>query len=78
MATAVSSKSQPALFPEEGQAVSAPAAMANERLDHPSRLLAREPYFASRFGAAYLGDSLELLQRLPTGCLNLVDRKSVV
>src|ERR1039458_4193665 len=72
MATAVSSKPQPALFPEEGQAVSAPAAMANERLDHPSRLLAREPYFASRFGAAYLGDSLELLQRLPAGCLNLV------
>lgn len=40
--------------------------------DHPSRLLEWEPYFRSKYGAAYLGDSLELLRALPTGSLNLV------
>jgi DNA modification methylase len=40
---------------------------------HPSRLLAsRSPYFSSRYGAAYLGDSLELLRALPDGSVNLV------
>jgi len=39
---------------------------------HPSALLEREAYFKSRFGAAYLGDSLEVLQALPTRSLNLV------
>jgi site-specific DNA-methyltransferase (cytosine-N4-specific) len=72
MAIDVSSKSQPALFPEAGPTAIAPATVANERLNHPSRLLEREPYFASKFGAAYLGNSLELLQKLPTGSLNLV------
>jgi len=35
-------------------------------------LIQQKPYFVSKFGAAYLGDSLELLQKLPTGSLNLV------
>lgn len=40
--------------------------------DHPSRLISKPPYFSSRFGAAYLGDSLEMLRDLPAGSLNLV------
>lgn len=39
---------------------------------HPARLLEQEPYFASANGAAYLGDSLELLRTLPSGRVNLV------
>ncbi len=39
---------------------------------HPARLLENAPYFATDRGAAYLGDSLELLRSLPTGKINLV------
>lgn len=39
---------------------------------HPSQLLQKAPYFQSDYGAAYLGDSLELLQALPEGSVNLV------
>jgi len=39
---------------------------------HPSQLLERLPYFKSNLGAAYLGDSLEMLRDLPTGSVNLV------
>lgn len=39
---------------------------------HPTSLLAKEPYFQAEYGAAYLGDSLELLRSLPTGKVNLV------
>jgi len=42
------------------------------RDEHPSRLVGQSPYFTSRYGAAYLGDSLELLRALPTGSVNLV------
>jgi site-specific DNA-methyltransferase (cytosine-N4-specific) len=72
MATAVSSKPQPVLFPETGPAAVAPVRAVDEQSDHPSRLLESEPYFVTKFGAAYLGDSLEMLQKLPTGSLNLV------
>jgi len=41
-------------------------------LDHPSRLLFNTPFFTSRLGAAYCGDSLEMLRALPTGSVNLV------
>jgi len=40
--------------------------------EHPSKLLEGDPYFMSKFGAAYLGDSLDVLRALPTGSLNLV------
>src|SRR5580700_10876101 len=47
--------------------------VVDSRSGHPSRLLAsRSPYFSSRYGAAYLGDSLELLRALPDGSVNLV------
>jgi site-specific DNA-methyltransferase (cytosine-N4-specific) len=40
--------------------------------DHPTRLVKRSPYFTAEHGAAYVGDSLELLQSLPAGSVNLV------
>jgi DNA modification methylase len=43
-----------------------------EVAEHPSRLLVQTPFFSSRFGSAYLGDSLEMLRSLPSGSLNLV------
>ena len=39
---------------------------------HPAKLIADGPYFISEHGAAFLGDSLELLRSLPTGQVNLV------
>ena len=39
---------------------------------HPSRLVRKPPYFVSDYGAAYLGDSLELLGELPANSVNLV------
>jgi DNA modification methylase len=39
---------------------------------HPAKLVQNAPYFISPYGAAYLGDSLELLRSLPTGGVNLV------
>ena len=39
---------------------------------HPARLLEADPYFFSEYGAAYLGDSLEMLRLLPNGKVNLV------
>ena len=39
---------------------------------HPSNLLKTSPYFRAEYGAAYLGDSLDLLRSLPTGQVNLV------
>ncbi len=35
-------------------------------------LLRSKPYFQAQYGAAYLGNSLELLRSLPTGQVNLV------
>lgn len=50
-----------------------PARSKTERTpdDHPSKLIDRSPYFMSALGAAYLGDSLELLRSLHTGSVNL-------
>ena len=39
---------------------------------HPVQLIKREPYFASKYGAAYLGDSLDFLGALPARKVNLV------
>jgi site-specific DNA-methyltransferase (cytosine-N4-specific) len=39
---------------------------------HPAKILKRAPYFVSEHGAAFLGDSLELLRSLPSGQVNLV------
>jgi DNA modification methylase len=40
--------------------------------DHSSRLLDVEPYYTTRLGSAYLGDSLRLLAKLPDKSANLV------
>jgi DNA modification methylase len=72
MATSMSSK--PHTFRVNG-APSIPvrhAEPADVPADHASRLLEIEPYFASKYGAAYLGDSLELLRALPSRSLSLV------
>jgi site-specific DNA-methyltransferase (cytosine-N4-specific) len=73
MATAVSSK--PQLVFSLGQ----PLAPTEEGcptdglpLDHPTRLVAKSPYFTSQHGAAYLGDSMELLRALPSNSVNLI------
>ncbi len=69
MALAVSQKSQTAqtkdvcLDEDSGGIV---------RDEHPSHLVSQSPYFTSRYGAAYLGDSLDLLREVPTGRVNLV------
>jgi DNA modification methylase len=73
MATIVSTKPQ-TVRAEEG----VPFLASNElstrdlSLDHPTRLIPKAPFFASRLGAAYCGDSLEMLQALPSSCINLV------
>jgi len=38
----------------------------------PAQLLHRKPYFQTELGAAYLGDSLEVLRELPDKSINLV------
>uniref|UniRef100_A0A372ILF7 Methyltransferase n=2 Tax=Paracidobacterium acidisoli TaxID=2303751 RepID=A0A372ILF7_9BACT len=40
--------------------------------DHPAHLVGKNAYFTSRLGAAFWGDSLEMLQTLPAGSVNLV------
>lgn len=37
-----------------------------------SELLAPEPYYSTRWGSAYLGDSLDLMRHLPDNSVNLV------
>ncbi len=73
MATAVSSKPQVVSLPGQPLLPSAEACFVDGLpLDHPTRLIGKKPYFASRYGAAYLGDSLELLRSLPSNSVNLV------
>ena len=73
MATTVSTKPQ---FVRDSVEAAIPAAADlsphDARLDHPARLILKAPYFSSRLGAAYVGDSLEMLQALPSSSVNLV------
>jgi site-specific DNA-methyltransferase (cytosine-N4-specific) len=47
--------------------------MEDTPADHPRNLLMPlQPYYATRRGAAYLSDSLELLRALPTASVNMV------
>jgi len=72
MSTAVSTKPQPDPIPDASSVAIATVGAVDERLGHPSHLLGKKPYFASRFGAAYLGDSLEMIKEVPTSSVNLV------
>ena len=55
---------------EGGAALVEPFGIAQS--EHPSELVQQKPYFSSRYGSAYLGDSLELLRALPSSSVNLV------
>lgn len=69
MVTPMPLKPQSVQF-EERNAIEAPfVALPSE---HPSLLVKQVPYFSSRYGSAYLGDSLDLLRSLPTSSVNLV------
>jgi site-specific DNA-methyltransferase (cytosine-N4-specific) len=73
MAATVSTK--PQLVRDSAEAAIPAAADLSShdaRLDHPARLILKVPYFSSRLGAAYFGDSLEMLQALPSSSVNLV------
>jgi site-specific DNA-methyltransferase (cytosine-N4-specific) len=73
MATAVSTKPQNVF---EGADVPLPMKTDQPRqelpIDHPARLILKAPFFSSRLGAAYFGDSLEMLKALPSESVNLV------
>jgi site-specific DNA-methyltransferase (cytosine-N4-specific) len=72
MATVMSSKSQIVPTIEE-RAFSRDGRLPDDlQTDHPSRLIEKAPYFTSKHGVAYLGDSLELLKSLPSSSVNLV------
>jgi DNA modification methylase len=73
MATTVSSKPQSACANGEvSRPVGTIPALNNLPLDHPAHLIDKGPYFLSSLGAAYCGDSLEMLQALPSASVNLV------
>lgn len=40
--------------------------------DHPGHLLSNRPYYVTRMGSAYLGDSLCFLKSLPPACAHIV------
>ncbi|MGA2250377.1 DNA-methyltransferase [Terracidiphilus sp.] len=73
MTTTVSSKPQLAQIDNRIQSV---ASQNGHRIslpsDHPASLVNQDPYFTSRLGAAYCGDSLDLLRALPSESINLV------
>ena len=69
MVTSVSTKPQSANLDELSGFEESPA---TSPITHPSSLITQAPYFSSRYGSAYLGDSLELLRALPPGSVNLV------
>jgi site-specific DNA-methyltransferase (cytosine-N4-specific) len=72
MTTAVSSKPQ-VVYANGRAPLSTESCFADDLpLDHPARLIEKKPYFTSRRGAAYLGDSLETLRALPSSSVNLV------
>lgn len=73
MATTVSSKPQTMSTIKEALPPRTPA-LTDQDLspDHPSRLVQKKPYFSSRLGAAYCGDSLEMLHALPSSSVNLI------
>jgi len=73
MATTVSTKPQSVL--DDGEAPISAFAGAPQHdlpMDHPARLVPKAPFFSSRLGVAYCGDSLEMLKVLPTASVNLV------
>jgi hypothetical protein len=72
MSVAVSTKPQFAPTPDIEPRNQEHAFPEESRLEHSSSLVEQTPYFTSRYGAAYLGDSLDVLRSIPSGSLNLV------
>jgi len=73
MTTTVSTKPQNLCDDRNASLPSVAEVLPNElSLDHPARLVRVAPYFTSRLGAAYCGDSLEMLKNLPPESVNLV------
>lgn len=72
METIVSTKPQNNFASKEGPLVGGIPAPEESAPDHPARFIRKEPYFASRLGAAYCGDSIEMLHALPASSVNLV------
>src|SRR5271154_1405425 len=72
MATSVSSKAQ--VIHANGKVSPFSGGHSPDKLplNHPAHLIEMSPYFASRHGAAYLGNSLEMLQALPSSSVNLI------
>jgi len=68
----MSSKPQTAFETGEIPLASASRRPLDGALDHPARLTEKKPYFTSRLGAAFCGDSLALLGTLPSASVNLV------
>jgi len=48
------------------------ARQAVEEMESIPSLLSAQPYYTTDFGAAYLGDSLEILRQIPDGSINAV------
>lgn len=69
MSVSVSEKPQSVLAKVHGSLEEPRDTVATE---HPSKLIQQSPYFSSRHGAAYLGDSLDVLRALPDASVNLV------
>ena len=69
MSVSVSEKPQSVLAKGHGSLEEPRDTVATE---HPSKLIQQSPYFSSRHGAAYLGDSLDVLRALPDASVNLV------
>jgi site-specific DNA-methyltransferase (cytosine-N4-specific) len=73
MATTVSTKPQNIYDNAEAPLLPVPGPPLHElSMDHPARLILKAPFFSSRLGAAYCGDSLEMLKALPSESVNLV------
>src|SRR6266571_156976 len=58
-------KTQPAPRPQQ-------ASLALSRTTGPMLIPSLSPYYQTPLGAAYLGDSLELLKKIPSSSVNLV------
>ena len=71
--SSIPSKPEP-VVPRSEPVLAAQSVYAPDELpiEHPSRLIEKSPYFISWLGAAYCGDSLEMLRALPSESVNLV------
>jgi len=73
MTITVSSKPQAAYEATELVPPSTPDRSQSQRaVNHPAHFAQVSPYFETRLGAAYCGDSLDLLKALPSASVNLV------